>query len=248
MKTPLRPKYRAPNWKNMGDSYFSYYDETKTNQEFIQSEVLKKNEKKADLAGQLANATHLHASQFFEDVGAAFKTDCKQGCSHCCHQPATVFAFEAIRIARVLIDTLTKEQLESIKEKMKSRVNGLEGSSVQKNINNKTACPLLENNQCSIYKNRPMTCRVAHSFSVKMCQSAFKKDRMKVEIPVSMELVSAMSGIIEAAFERMPKENLDGSLYELCSAVLAALSNADAAMKWANGDHSVFKNCIKDDT
>lgn len=212
------------------------------------AEVLKKIGKTEELAHKLSDAAHSLASQFFEDVGKSFKTDCEKGCSYCCYQPATIFPFEAIRIARVLKTSLSEKQLESLKEKMKIRVNDFKGSSVRKNINNKTACPLLSNNQCSVYDNRPLTCRMAHSFSVKKCRLSFQKDRTKVEIPMSLELLTGISGIIEGAFEQLPKEKLDGNLYELCSAVLVALSDPDAAMKWANGDHSVFKNCIKDDT
>lgn len=235
-------------YENNDDSNGSYFEISKDHQKSIQSEVLKKTGKTKQLPHELSDAAHQLATKFFEDVGNSFKTDCKRNCSYCCYQPATVFPFEALRIADVLKSSLSVEELESLKEKMKARVNGLKGSSVQKNINDKTACPLLSNEQCSVYENRPLTCRMAHSFSVKKCRLSFQKDRFKIQIPVSLELQTGIGGIIAAAFEQLPKEKLDGNLYELCSAVLVALSDSNAATKWANGDLSVFKGCIKDDT
>lgn len=256
INTKERPLYTAPNWEleseSGDDSYFSYFEISKGHQESIQSEILETAGKTELLPHRLSDAAHSHAVQFFEEVGNTFETDCKKGCSHCCYQPATVFPFEAIRIASVLKNSLSKEQMGLLKEKMKARVSDFKDSSVLKNINNKTGCPLLSQSssgeQCSIYGNRPLTCRMAHSFSVKKCRLAFQKDRNKVQIPVSLELMSATSGIIEGVFEQLPKEKLDGNLYELCSVVLVALSHDEAALKWANGDLSVFKDCIKDDT
>lgn len=228
------------------------YETTKSHQEKIQSEIVKKTGRTEQLPYQLSEVIHAHASRFLKTVDDSFETDCEKGCSYCCHQPATVFPFEAIQIAQRLKDSLLKSQLDALIEKLKARVKGFAGNSVQKNINNKTACPLLTtpstHGECSIYENRPLTCRMAHSFSKKKCRISFQKDRTQVEIPVSLEMMTGISGIIEAAFERLPKLNLDGNLYELCSAVLAALNNPDAGAKWAKGDLSIFKNCIKDDT
>ena len=213
-----------------------HFDSAKRKQESIQSKIFKK-------PHALADATHAHATQFLEKVANRNETACEKGCSYCCHQPATVFAFEAIRIAEVI-----KNDARTI-EKMKERVKGLRGKSVRDNINNKTACPLLDGEgQCSVYENRPLTCRLAHSFSVKRCRMAFQGDRFKVEIPVSLELQSGVSGIIEAAFEGLPKLGVDGGMYELCSAVLAVLGDGDAAKKWASGSREVFSGCIRDDT
>lgn len=199
-------------------------------------------------AHKLADATHAKAARFLRESSETAKTDCKAGCSYCCHQPATAFAFEAIRIAEALKKSRSAAKLESLKAKMSARVKGFKDSSVSKNINNKTACPLLSENQCSVYEDRPLTCRLAHSFSVKRCRLAFEKDRMKVQIPVSGELIEGISALIEEAYEELPRQNLDGNLYELNSAVLAALADPEAALKWANGDLSVFKDCIIDDT
>ncbi len=200
------------------------------------------------LAFELASEAHSRASKFLDASVDASQTDCKNGCSHCCHQPATVFPFEAIQIAKTLKNSLSEAQLDALKEKMISRVRDFAGASVRKNINNKTACPLLSNDRCSVYEQRPLTCRMAHSFSVKKCRAALQKDRNQVQIPVSLEILDGVGEIIQDFYKQLPKRKVDGKMYELCSAVLAALNQPDAAARWANGDLRVFEKCIQDDT
>ncbi len=246
-KSGQRPIDFDPKWDDETETA-SYFETLKTHQEASQRELISRNKEPEELAYCLADAAHSLALQFFEQVGNDFETSCKSGCSYCCHQPATVFAFEAIRIARELKNSLTSDDLKFLEETMVARVNDFKGSSVGKQINNKAACPLLTNHQCSVYASRPLTCRLAHSFSVKKCRQAFEKDRNLVQIPVALELLSAVSGIIEAVYGGLPGAKLDANLYELSSAVLVALSQPDAASKWASGDRSIFRNCIKDDT
>lgn len=232
----------------MAQSDPSYFDAAREYQEDVQSRVLAQHGKSRELAAALARETHALAAEFLEEVGSAFETDCKQGCAHCCHQPATVFPFEAIQIAQRLRSSRTPEELNALKRAMESRVRGLGVRSVKANINNKTACPLLEQGSCSVYTDRPLTCRMAHSFSVQNCRASFEGDRFAAQIPISLEIQTGMSGILEAAFEGLPRAGLDGQLYELCSAVLAALADPDADLKWAQADASVFAGCVRDDT
>lgn len=240
-----RPLFPAPSHDGEGDSY---YEITRGLQESLLADVLRKTGRTEALPYELADATHVQAKRFQQEMGRHFQTDCKKKCAYCCYQPATVFPFEAIRIARFLADSLSDEELEVLKMRMKDRVSDFKGASVRKQVNNKTVCPFLLNDQCFVYEHRPLTCRMAHSFSVKQCRQSFQGDRARVQIPIALELLTGVSGMIEAAFEELPKNNLDGKLYELCSAVLAALSRPDAAVKWAKGDFGVFRDCIRDDT
>ncbi len=247
-KTRQSPDYTALARAHEDDPEFSYFEASKGYQEAAQTEIIETAGKSERLPQQLSDAAHRLAAQFFKETADAAKTDCEKGCSYCCYQPATVFPFEAIRIAEILKNSRSKDELTTLVEKLNARVGAFQDGSVKKNVNNKTACPLLVEERCSVYDNRPLTCRMAHSFSVKRCSQSFEKDRLKVQIPMSLGLLTGISGIIEGAFEQLPEEGLDGNLYELCSAVLAALADPAAGLKWATGDSSVFKSCIRDDT
>lgn len=226
----------------------SLFEISRAHQQHEQSVVLKKIGKTEQLPYALAQATHALAEEFMDSVGNLEKTACKKRCSYCCHQPATVFAFEAIQIARTLRSSLRPEELDAMRRKMKDRVARFRNSSVRASINDKSACPLLVDHQCSIYSERPLTCRMAHSFSLPACRRAFDGNRAEAKIPISLSIQTGLSGILEEAFEGLPDLGFDGGLYELCSAVLKALETPEAATRWTRGDRTVFADCIRDDT
>lgn len=99
---------------------------------------------------------------------------CKEGCSYCCYQLIEVFDFEkqAIKDAISKLDDETKF---IIKENLESwfsffNLNSpdnkvLDAKDLLQNFHslhplNKHTCPLLINNLCSIYNNRPFACRI----------------------------------------------------------------------------------------
>ena len=65
---------------------------------------------------------------------------CKKGCSHCCHGPVEITKAEA-----KYIESRTEHKARS----------SVPMSCAQKH----TTCPFLKNNECSIYKYRPIACR-----------------------------------------------------------------------------------------
>ena len=139
------------------------------------------------------------------------ETACRAGCAHCCHQPATAFPFEAIQIAESLRARLSPEELELILQALRKRVSGLTNRSVRQSIENKSPCPLLKDSRCSIYELRPLTCRMAHSLAVKKCEAAFQGVRRRTQIPVSFELQSGISGMLEAVYAKLPQLKLDAN-------------------------------------
>jgi Fe-S-cluster containining protein len=81
---------------------------------------------------------------------AAGKVACAKGCSHCCYIPVVI----------------TKADAKYIGERI-----GIKPAEVanvpprsEKAFSNQTPCSFLENNECSIYENRPLTCRTHFSF------------------------------------------------------------------------------------
>lgn len=81
---------------------------------------------------------------------AAGHAACKRGCSHCCYIGVRITAIEAKAIG---------EQI------------GIEPREVTnlpprdaKSFSNRTPCPFLENEECSIYEHRPLECRSNFNF------------------------------------------------------------------------------------
>lgn len=69
-------------------------------------------------------------------------TPCKKGCSHCCKMDVHITTLEA---EHIMVKTGKQHN---------------QGCGIT--TGHKTNCPFLLNDQCSIYKHRPMMCRVFH--------------------------------------------------------------------------------------
>jgi Fe-S-cluster containining protein len=119
------------------------------------------------------------------------KVTCKKNCGICCnHWPEDTYSFEVIYIAEYLkkqrkseiekIKNILRDDilcLKNIKKTIKKKFEALKVSQTYKNIDLydvalfsfyqfNRPCPLLDKNgSCSIYKIRPLTCRVYVSFS-----------------------------------------------------------------------------------
>lgn len=84
-----------------------------------------------------------HAAQF---------AACARGCSHCCHVSIPISEYEARYIGEHL--GLTPAPLKhSIRHDLGE-------------FSDRTPCPFLEEDVCSIYQYRPLTCRVHMSFDI----------------------------------------------------------------------------------
>lgn len=115
---------------------------------------------------------------------SALKIQCKAGCSRCCRQAVHgVFSFEIINLYRQLRPHVAYTQLH---EAFSQRANAFEAilAEVSRRIPTNPlhaedpivvalrafaarneACPLLIDNQCSIYEYRPVPCRMYHSLT-----------------------------------------------------------------------------------
>jgi uncharacterized protein len=71
---------------------------------------------------------------------------CKKGCAQCCHIAAVITEFEAKILAKA-----------SGKKRAKVRKTGNRDALVSKYFG--VPCPFLKNNTCSVYEQRPITCR-----------------------------------------------------------------------------------------
>jgi uncharacterized protein len=77
---------------------------------------------------------------------------CKKGCSHCCHVSVPIADFEARYIGEN-INTAPVSLQHSIRHDLSE-------------FSDKTPCPFLKDNACSIYEFRPMTCRIHVNFDI----------------------------------------------------------------------------------
>ena len=124
---------------------------------------------------------------------------CTKGCYFCCFQPIEIFRIDKVILGEFIKNGLSNEAKQSIKEKTikwldffdsnTSNEEPLSSNEAYSNFRYKTEnipfpCPLLFNNECSVYKVRPLACR-AHfvNDSKELCE----KDKLRNGEPKSIE-------------------------------------------------------------
>lgn len=86
---------------------------------------------------------------------------CQKGCSHCCYHPVYITLLEGVSLYENLHKNgLWTRQLKDSLQKHKDKVRGLAPEVWFMSL---LACPLLEDNQCLAYEDRPFACRVTYS-------------------------------------------------------------------------------------
>ena len=112
---------------------------------------------------------------------SALKIVCSFGCSRCCKQTVHgCYAFEIINLYRQLRpranfgqihDSLVRsaDEFQSMFERYAEKSNGRLDTALLNTLQHTSAiakpCPLLVDNQCSVYAHRPVSCRMYHSLT-----------------------------------------------------------------------------------
>jgi Fe-S-cluster containining protein len=161
---------------------------------------------------------------------------CQQGCTYCCHFKVDVSANEVFAIVEHVQSTFTPDQLEKLVQKATSNKSKLVMLSQAKRIVTNIACPLLEDNACSIYAMRPSMCRKIHSTNVDACQHSYDNPEdnnvENAEHPVLSAITMTM---LTAAREGFSALGLDKTVYDLNEVLIAALGDSKYKKRWLNG-------------
>ena len=151
--------------------------------------------------------------------------ECRIGCSYCCHIRVEVTDPEVFRIVR-RIRQLPVSEVADLIDKLRQRV----AEHDVDNVNKRQSCTFLVENRCTIYEDRPATCRKAHSLLAKQCEV------FSPEIPQNLKLAVEVEALMTGVSEAYHDVNLVASAHELNSAVLLALTDESAEARWYNGE------------
>lgn len=100
-------------------------------------------------------------------LGALSKTACRQGCAMCCYFRVDVAAAEAECIAG-LVERLPEERRNATVTRLRAGKAAEERNPDAGSYRH--PCPFLDGAECSIYEDRPLTCRSCVSPNVRICE------------------------------------------------------------------------------
>jgi len=161
---------------------------------------------------------------------------CKQGCTYCCHFKVDVSANEVFAIVEHVQSTFTPDQLEKLIQKATNNKSKLAMLSQAKRIVTNIACPLLEDNACSIYAQRPSMCRKIHSTNVDACQHSYDNPEDNNVENAEHPILSAITmTMLTAAREGFSALGLDKTVYDLNEVLIDALSDSKYKKRWLKG-------------
>jgi uncharacterized protein len=165
---------------------------------------------------------------------------CKKGCAHCCYTPwVSASAPEVLFIAKMI-----KQSVPDAVGRVKAA--NLETKSHDFNARARVAnaCPLLEQDSCSIYEFRPRSCRLGASADANACARAFRHfTEEKIPIPVSYLKTRNVYAVALAVALR--RSDLPHYSYELNAALLRAFSTDNAERDWLSGK-DIFYDVSRD--
>jgi hypothetical protein len=154
-------------------------------------------------------------------------------CPSCRQHRIGVTPPEALAIAATIRSTLSKHQVRRIREQLAQNAESLAGLSPDQYEQSNITCPLWDGeSSCLAFKARPLHCR---SWRPESAEDVGAEHQDAHAATVGCGAEDGLSNGLQAA-------GLDGTVYELNSALAAALDLPVAAEQWARGN-TVFEQC-----
>jgi Fe-S-cluster containining protein len=190
-----------------------------------------------DPAVTLYHATITATVRGLSDIAIA----CTKGCSHCCHTWVSVYIPEALFIAKII-----RRKGEAAIDQVRRGHQLTKDYDFDARDHHPIACPLLEQDLCSIYENRPMTCRMAASADAGVCGRTYHH-LTNEDIPMPAMFMLGRTAYAVAMASGLRKANLPHYAYEFNAALTRALATEDAERRWLSGE-DLFADIHRDPT
>ena len=154
---------------------------------------------------------------------------CRAGCTWCCHFSVDVRAVEVFSILDFVDRSLPSEERDRIYAEVRANSAKLKGMDDMERMRRNVKCPFLSAGRCSIYEARPQTCRNYHATDVVGCQQSFEDpDNLDIDPEFAPLVFQAGGAHVDAFMRALRKAGYDTDVYEMNSAIEAALSEPDA--------------------
>lgn len=152
--------------------------------------------------------------------------DCQPGCTYCCHFRIEAVAPEVFLIAR-RVKAWPQDRLDALLGRLRAHAERAEG---QPRATFVMACPMLENDRCSVYDDRPSICRKYLSLDVEECRT------LGASATEDGELVMKSTALVSGTLTGYALAKRPLQIHELGQALLMALTDPTCEDRWYKGD------------
>jgi Fe-S-cluster containining protein len=166
------------------------------------------------------------------------KLACGKGCALCCHNRVTAGPHEILTLAHA-IEQLPDPQRAAMVERVARNAERVEAMSGAEAFRTPMRCAMLDqDNACSLYDDRPSSCRKYHSLSLKDCETSFSRPSdLGSKIRLSTPLLAASAAQAMGFRKVLVEQGLDTTNYELHTALREALADPNACgQRFGRGD------------
>ena len=154
---------------------------------------------------------------------------CRAGCSWCCHFSVDVRPVEAFRILEFMQREFDEERRRQLLADVKTNRDLLHGLDDLDRARRNVKCAFLIDGKCSIYAARPQMCRNYHATNAAGCERSYlEPDNLDIDPEFAPYVYQAGGAHVDAFSKAMQDAGYDSRVYELNSALVAALSQPDA--------------------
>ena len=163
-----------------------------------------------------------HHYQEINDIEVA----CCKGCSYCCYHAVDITFPEAMILARAI----RPEERETVKQRCREYIS--KSSPGLLILDDVQPCPLLtKDEECSVYKVRPLACRGFFSESVEPCKRGMTDPDIPMQAP-GIEITWAAYAAVQQALRN---HRLDGDRLSLAQALLQVLEEPELVDQYLQG-------------
>ncbi len=161
---------------------------------------------------------------------------CKLECSYCCNLRVTAFPHEIVGIYFYLNKHLSANQLSIVKEDISNKSKKVKGLGELDHYKTNIRCPLLsQNNTCSVYSSRPISCSTYHSKNVSSCKSMFENPDSSEGTDQYAVIHQMRQFTHDVCTNVLDHIKHDKNQYELISSLDELFKNPSIIQRWKKG-------------
>ena len=191
----------------------------------------------AETVTTVVENAHAWADSMIDRSPERDRRACRAGCAFCCYLPVVLAtAAEIVHLATWLRTHCSLEELAALQQRLADRSRQNVTSSSPSRAQTPLPCALLQDNQCMAYPARPLKCRGWTSLRREACEEAYGPGQSPSRVPADAYAFVMGNAVLNGLSDSATQAGLDGTAYDLTSALARALEIPDVVQRWRNGE------------